>query len=99
MTNQANMFPNEYRRGRAKVLSANVTRVAIMITVMTTLTSISEHIVNAQMMGDHSGGWAGNMTSGQRHQQHEQSMTSNGTINLEQTIFQAIDSKNNTSLT
>src|SRR5215216_4461126 len=93
------MFPNEYRRRRTKVLSTNVTGIAIMITVMTTLTSISEHSANAQMMGDRGVGWAGNMTSGQKHQQHEQMMISNGTINLEQTIFQAINSQINTSLT
>jgi hypothetical protein len=99
MTNQANMFPNEYRRRRTKVLSTNVTGIAIMITVMTTLTSISEHSANAQMMEDRGVGWDGNMTSGQKHQQHAQRTISNGTINLEQTIFQAINSQINTSLT
>src|SRR5919108_609751 len=84
---------------RTKALAANVIAIAIVITVMTTLTSISEHSVNAQMMGDHDRSWAENMTSGQKHQQHEQKMISNGTINLEQTIFQAINSQINTSLT
>ena len=51
---------NEYRRGRTKALAANVIAIAIMITVMTTLTSISEHSVNAQMMGDHDRSWAEN---------------------------------------
>ena len=37
------------------------------------------------------------MTSGVKD--HQQKMIINGTINLEQTIFQAIDSKINTSLT
>lgn len=69
-----------------------------MITVMTTLTSISECNVNAQMMGDQGVGWAGNVTSGQQ-QQHEQRMINNGTIDLEQIIFEAISSKINTSLT
>src|ERR671923_2264552 len=73
---------------RTKALAANVIAIAIMITVMTTLTSISEHSVNAQMMGDH-----GNITSGVKD--HQQKMIINGTINLEQTIFQAIDSKIN----
>jgi hypothetical protein len=74
--------------------------IAIMITVMTTLTSISEHNVNAQMIVDHGGGRAGNVTSDQQQQQqHEQRMINNGTINLEQIIFQAINSKINTSLT
>ncbi len=69
-----------------------------MITVMTILTCISERGVNAQMMGNHGGGWTGNVTSGQQ-QQHEQRMINNGTINLEQIIFQAINSKINTTLT
>jgi hypothetical protein len=38
-----------------------------------------------------------NMTSGL--QDHQQKMMINGTINLEQTIFEAIGSKVNTSLT
>jgi uncharacterized membrane protein YkoI len=67
--------------------------------VMTILTSISERSVNAQMMEDHGGGWTGNVTSGQQQQQHEQRMINNGTINLEQIIFQAINSKINTTLT
>jgi hypothetical protein len=66
---------------------------------MSVLTSSSERSVNAQMMGDHGGNWAGNMTSGQQQQQHGQSMINNGTINLEQVIFQAINSRINTSLT
>lgn len=69
-----------------------------MITVMTTLTSINERNVNAQMMGDHGVGWDGNVTSGQQ-QQHDQRMINNGTIDLEQIIFEAISSKINTSLT
>jgi hypothetical protein len=39
------------------------------------------------------------VTSGQQQQQHEQRMINNGTINLEQIIFQAINSKINTTLT
>jgi hypothetical protein len=39
------------------------------------------------MMGDH-GCWVGNMTSGL--QEHQQEILINGTINLEQTIFEAI---------
>ena len=71
-----------------------------MITiVMSASISISERIVNAQLMGDHVGGWAGNTTFGQQQQQHEQKMINNGTVNLEKIIFQAIESKINTSLT
>ena len=98
MIDQANVYLNKYRPRRTKALAANVIAIATMITVMTTLTSISEHSVNAHMMGDQGGGWAGNMTSGQQ-QQHGQKMINNGTINLEQIIFQAISSKINTSLT
>ena len=50
------------------------------------------------MMGNHGGVWTGNMTSGQQ-QRHEQKTINNGTINLEQVIFQAINSRINTSLT
>jgi hypothetical protein len=56
--------------------------IAAMITVMTTLTSISERNVNAQMLGDYGVGWAGNAISSQQ-QQHEQRMINNDTINLE----------------
>jgi uncharacterized membrane protein YkoI len=97
MTKQANMFLNEYRR--TKALAANVIAIATMITMMAVLASSGERSINAQMMGDHGGGWAGNMMSGQQQQQHEQEMINNGTINLEQTIFQAINSQINTSLT
>jgi hypothetical protein len=99
MTGQANMYVNKYRCGRTKALAAKVMAIATMITVMTILTPISERSVNAQMMGDHGGGWTGNVTLGQQQQQHEQRMIKNGTINLEQIIFQAINSRINTSLT
>jgi hypothetical protein len=96
MTSQSNMF----RHRRINALAVSVIVIAAMITIMTTLTSISEHSVNAQMMGNHGGVWAGNMTSDQQQQpKHEQKTIINGTINLEQTIFQAINSRINTSLT
>jgi uncharacterized membrane protein YkoI len=50
------------------------------------------------MMGDHERTRLGNMTSSQQ-QQHEQETINNGTINLEQVIFQAINSRINISLT
>jgi hypothetical protein len=43
-----------FREG-IKVLAANVIAITVIITVMTTLTSISEHSVNAQIIGDHGG--------------------------------------------
>ena len=94
---------NIFRHRKIKALGVNVIVIVIaaMITIMTTLASIDELSVNAQMMGNHGGVWAGNMTSGQQQQQqnHEQKTIINGTINLEQTIFQAINSRINTSLT
>ena len=101
MINQANMYLKKYRRRRTKALAVDVMATAIIITAMSTLIPINERSVNAQLMGDHGGGWTGNMTSGQQEQQqqHEQRMINNGTINLEQVIFQAINSRINTSLT
>ena len=93
MTNQAERCPNKYKHTKAKTLAANITMIAAMITLMTISPSISERGVNAQMMGDH-----GNMTSSQQQQQNEKRMINNGTINLEQIVFQAIESKINTSL-
>src|SRR5918996_701360 len=89
-----------HRKIRALAVNVIVIVIAAMITIMTTLASINELSVNAQM-GNHGGVWAGNMTSGQQQQQqnHERRTIINGTINLEQTIFQAINSRINTSLT
>jgi hypothetical protein len=81
-------------------MASNMIAIAAVITVMTIFTSISERSVNAQMISDHGMGWAENMTAGRQHQQqYEQSMIKNGTINLEEIIFQAINSKINISLT
>jgi len=55
---------------------------------------MSKQSVNAQMMMGHS---SGNMTAGL--QELQQKVMANGTINLEQTILEAISSKVNTSLT
>jgi hypothetical protein len=80
---------------RSKTLAASVIATATLIAMMSIVTSTNEHSINAQMIGDHGG--FGNMTSGLQEDQQE--MTINGTINLEQTIIEAIDSKVNTSLT
>ena len=70
--------------------------VITFITILGVLTSISEHGITAQMiMGNHSG--VENMTTSV--QALRQKVMANGTINLEQTIFKAIASKINTSLT
>jgi hypothetical protein len=67
---------------------------ASLIATMSVLTAMSNQSVNAQMMMEHSGG--GNMTSSL--QELEQKAMANGTINLEQTTLEAINSKINTSL-
>jgi len=80
---------------RSKTLAASVISIATLIAMTSIVTSTNEHSINAQMMRDHDG--FGNMTSGL--QKDQQGITINGTINLEQTIIEAIDSKVNTSLT
>ena len=95
MTKQSNINMSKYEGMRPKTLTASVIVTATLIVIMSVITSTSEHSINAQMMmGDHGG--FGNMTSALQDQQE---MTINGTINLEQTIFEAIGSKVNTSLT
>jgi hypothetical protein len=87
---------------KSKTLAATVIATVTLIAMMNAIiTSTGVHNVSAQMMtmGDRgSGGGFGNMTSGQQEQQKKM-MTINGTINLGQTIFNAIGSKVNTSLT
>ncbi|MGH9986589.1 MAG: PepSY domain-containing protein [Nitrososphaeraceae archaeon] len=80
---------------RSKTLSPSMLAMTTLIAMMSIVISTNEHSINAQMMGDHGG--FGNMTSGLQEDQQE--MMINGTINLEQTIIEAIDSKVNTSLT
>jgi hypothetical protein len=75
---------------KSKTLTATVIATATLIAMMMgIITSTSGHNVSAQMMGDR--GDFDNMTAGQQQ--------INGTINLGQTIFEAIGSKVNTSLT
>ena len=73
---------------RPKTLAAYVMATAMLVAMMSIVTSAGEHSIHAQVMGDHGEGWVGNMTSGL--QEHQQKMKINGTINLEQTIFEAI---------
>lgn len=82
------------------IKQANIVKASIIVTtatlaIMGVVTSMSGHNIDAQMMGDHGG--FGNMTSG-LHEPHQKMMI-NGTINVNQTIFDAIASKVNTSLT
>src|ERR671930_2709666 len=96
MTKQVNINISRCRGMRPKTLAAYVIATAALMAIMSIVTSMSEHTVNAQMMmGAHSGG-LGNMTSGL--QELQQKAVANGTINLEQTIFNAIHYKVNTLL-
>jgi hypothetical protein len=97
VTDRVDLGLKNYECRKTNTFAIFVISIAAMVTVMITLTSIIQCGVDAQMTEDHGGGWAGNMTYGQ--QQPEQNMINNGTINLEQIIFQAINSKINTSLT
>jgi hypothetical protein len=95
MTKKANINIIGYRGVKPKMLAACVIATASLIVMMSVLTSMSKESVNAQMMMGHGSG--GNMTAGL--QELQQKVVANGTINLEQTILQAISSKVNTSLT
>jgi hypothetical protein len=79
---------SKLRRSKAFVISMGAT--VILTTVISIVTYAGNYNINAQMMGDH-GGRVGNMTSGVKD--HQQKMVINGTISLEQTIFEAINSK------
>jgi uncharacterized membrane protein YkoI len=95
MNKRLNTHKDVYRRGKPISVALSAIVIAALVATVSVLKSTS---VNAQMMGEHSEGLTGNVTSGQQ-QQHEQGMIKNGTINLEQVIFQAINSRINISLT
>jgi len=95
MINQDNINMIRVTDIRSKTIATSLIATATLIAMMSMITSANEHSIDAQMMGDH--GSFGNMTSGL--QEDRQEMMINGTINLEQTIIEAIDSKVNTSLT
>jgi hypothetical protein len=104
MTKQGNMIMIMNTSLGSKTLAASMIATVTLIAIMSMVTSINEHSINAQMMmGDHGG--LGNTTSGLQEDRQEMMMGDhggfgiNGTINLEQTIIEAIDSKVNTSLT
>ncbi|MGE5661312.1 MAG: hypothetical protein ACM3X1_03595 [Ignavibacteriales bacterium] len=81
---------------KAKIFATAAIVMATLLAIASLTTFIPEQGVNAQksMMGNY-GGEGGNMTSG-----HQPKMGMiNGSINLEQTIFEAIGSKVNTTLT
>jgi hypothetical protein len=100
VTDQTDSARGNYVCRNIKAFAISVIAVTAMITTISILAPLGERSINAQMMGNHDGDWAGNMTSGQLQQhEHEQNTINNGTINLEQVIFQAINSRINTSLT
>jgi hypothetical protein len=80
----------------AKKLAVSVAAISALITTLIILAPPDDRGVNAQTMIDHQENRLGNMTISQQ-QQHEKAIN-NGTINLEQVILQAINSKINTSL-
>jgi len=94
MTKKANINRIRHTGVKPKTLAACVIAAASLIAMMSVLTPMSKQSVNAQMMMEHS---SGNMTAGL--QELQQKVMANGTINLEQTILEAIGSKVNTSLT
>jgi hypothetical protein len=96
MTKQAKLGLDR-RRLTTKTLAANAIATVALITMIGIIISTSERDVDAQTMGNHGNHWVGNMTS--NAQELEQKLINNGKINLEQTIFEAIRSKINTSLT
>jgi hypothetical protein len=79
---------------KPSTLAACVIATASLIVMVSVPTLMSNQGVNAQMMTGHS---SGNMTAGL--QELQQKVMTNGTINLDQTILEAISSKVNTSLT
>jgi hypothetical protein len=84
---------SKLRMSKVFVISMGAT--VLLTAVISVVILTGNYSINAQMTGDH-GGWVGNMTSGVKD--HQQEMIINGTISLEQTIFEAINSKINTSL-
>jgi hypothetical protein len=87
---------DESKLGRPKAFVISMGATVIMTAVISIVTFTGNYSIDAQMMGDH-GGWVGNIGSDVKD--HQQKMIINGTISLEQTIFEAIGSKINTSLT
>lgn len=94
MTKKGNINRVRQKGVKPRTLAGGVIATASLIATMSVLTAMSNQSVNAQMMMEHSGG--GNMTSSL--QELEQKAMANGTINLEQTTLEAINSKINTSL-
>jgi hypothetical protein len=92
MTERENSNINNSKCKMSKTLATYMIAMAGLIALAA---SPGQQNISAQMMGAH--GNFENMTSGLRDDKQE--MTINGTINLEQTVFEAIGAKVNTSLT
>jgi uncharacterized membrane protein YkoI len=98
MTSQADFGLRNCRIRNMRVLAINVITIVTLITIVGILAPMGQPSINAQMTADHEANRLGNMTSSQQ-QQHDQTKINNVTIDLEQVIFQAINSKINISLT
>jgi hypothetical protein len=85
----------KFKQIRATTLAASVIMTGALLAIMSAGIVKNQQIAYGQMMREHEG--FGDNTSGLHEDQ--QDMTINGTINLEQTVIEAIDSKVNTSLT
>lgn len=94
MAKKANINKIRYTGVKPKTLTAYVIATASLIAMMSVLTPMSQQRADAQPMMGHG---SGNMTAGL--QEVQQKVVANGTINLEQTILEAISFKVNTSLT
>ena len=82
---------DRFEQIKAPSMGASAIIIAALMAIMSAGFVMNQQIAYAQMIGEH-----GDNTSGLHEDQQE--MTINGTINLEQTIIEAIDSKVNTSL-
>jgi hypothetical protein len=99
MTNKVKVSKSTNTSQRLETQVLYVVTTVSLITVMTIVTSMSENRVNAQMMMGDNGSFVNTTSTSSLHSLLEKGMTtSNGTINLQQTIFNAIHSKVNTSL-
>jgi hypothetical protein len=94
MTGQDNIISGKFEE-MSRALTVFTIMAATLVAANVGIVSMNEHGVYGQMMGEHS--TFVNKTSTFLEDQHK--MKINGTINLEQTIIEAIDSKVNTSLT
>jgi hypothetical protein len=94
MTEQDNGVVGNYVVIRSTTLATFVIATITLIAIMSMIT-FTNGSINAQMIGEHDG--FSNMTSSAHENQQEKMI--NGTINLEETIIEAIDSKVNISLT